>query len=110
VLATEIVWDDESLVFVDEIVETDLLDEFVAPDVADRPLPIVCDDTGVVLGFVVPAKVLLELSEGPMEKAYCGKTNIAAEKIKSNTLNFILLDFSNSTNKELLHFVQEHCS
>jgi hypothetical protein len=109
VSTTEIVLDDESLVFVGNIVETDLLDEFVVPDVADRPLPVVCDDIGMVPGFVVLGKVPLELSEVPMEKAYCGKTNIAVNKIKSNNLSFISLDLSNLANKELLYFVQEQC-
>ena len=88
------------------MVETDLLDEFVVPDVADMPLPVVCDETGVVPGFVVSDKVLLELAEGSMEKAYCGKTNSVAKKIKRNSPSFISLYLSNSVNKELLHFVQ----
>ncbi|MDR3782678.1 MAG: hypothetical protein P4K92_05155 [Candidatus Nitrosotalea sp.] len=105
---TEIVLDDESLVFVGNVVETDLLDEFVVLDVADRPLPVVCDDIGMVPGFVVLDNVLLELSV-LIEKAYCGKTNIAVNKIKDNNLRFISLYLSNSVNKELLHLVHEHC-
>jgi hypothetical protein len=89
---------------VDNVFEIELLDEFVVSDVVDRLLPVVCGDIGVVPGFVVLDKVLLELSEGPMEKAYCGKTNITAKKM-SRTLSFISLYLSNSANKELLHFV-----
>ena len=54
-------------------------------------------------------EVLFEVSEGPMEKAYCGKTSITANKMKNSKPSFILIDLSNLVNKELLYIVQEHC-
>jgi hypothetical protein len=64
----------------------------------------ICDTIDVMLVSVVLDKVLLELPL--VENAYCGKTNIVVNKIKSNTLRFISPYLSNSANKELLHFVQ----
>ena len=75
--------------------------EFVALEVAGVILLVICDGMDRVFGFAVLDTVLLELFIDSMEKAYCGKTNIVAKKIKISSVSFILLYVDNSTNKEL---------
>jgi hypothetical protein len=57
----------------------------------------------------VVLEVLFEVSEGLIEKAYCGNTSSIANKMKIGNPSFISTDLSNLVNKELLYIVHEHC-
>ena len=95
---------DEALVVLDGV--ADVVD-CVVVGVADG---VVLDVVLVVLDCGIDVVlVLFEVSEGPMEKAYCGNTNITANKMKITNPSFISTDLNNLVNKELLYIVQEHC-
>ena len=85
----------------------DVLDEFPTSDVPVSRVS--CAEVDTTVEFDSP-NAMLELScVGPMEKAYCGKTNTVATETKSRTLRSISFYIPNSANKELLHIVQEQC-
>lgn len=84
--------------------EVEVSDEFVLLDMLDTLDPCETEE----IEFVTPDNGEVEFPES-VEKAYCGKTSIAATDTKSRTLRSISLYLLNSANKELLHLVQEHC-
>ena len=83
--------------FVPDVDTLELEDEFV--------LDVLEDPWDVEVEFVT---VEVEFPES-VEKAYCGKTSIAASEMMNRTFRSILLYILNSLNKELLHIVQEQC-
>ncbi|HET7336744.1 MAG TPA: hypothetical protein VFJ23_02505, partial [Candidatus Nitrosotalea sp.] len=80
----------------EDVFDEDVLDEFVLD---------VLEDPWDEVEFVT---IEVEFPES-VEKAYCGKTSIAASEMMNITFRSILPYILNSLNKELLHIVQEQC-
>ena len=93
---------DVDILELEDVLDEDVFDEFV-PDVSDALL--LEDPWDVEVEFVT---VVVEFPES-VEKAYCGKTSIAASEMMNRTFGSILPYILNSSNKELLHIVQEQC-
>lgn len=88
-----------------DVLDEDVFDEFVLPDASDAPLEDPCDTGKVEL---VVSDTTVEFPES-VEKAYCGKTSIAARETMNRIFRSILIYLPDSQNKELLHIVQEQC-
>lgn len=102
IVFVELVPDVDTLELVD-VFDEDVFDEFVldVPDVLLLEDPRDADEVEFVTTEV-------EFPES-VEKAYCGKTSIAASEMMNRTFRSILPYILNSSNKELLHIVQEQC-
>lgn len=80
----------------EDVFDEDVFDEFVLDAL---------EDPWDEVEFVT---IEVEFPES-VEKAYCGKTSIAASEMMNRTFRSILPYILNSSNKELLHIVQEQC-